>query len=152
MPAAEDLMENLHGARYFSEVDLVSGYHQIRVKEADVNKTAFCMRFGHYEWRVLPFKLCNAPATLSRVMHVLRPFLDWFCVCYLDDILIYSASEEEHLRHVRKVLQVLRENKLVARHSKCTFGLRTVDFLGHIISETGISMDSDKVQAVEEWL
>eukprot|EP00955_Chlamydomonas_euryale_P109769 365952-Chlamydomonas_euryale.AAC.10 len=85
-------------------------------------------------------------------MHdVLRPFLDRFCVCYLDDILIYSSSMEEHLHHVKEVLQVLRQHKLIAKHSKCVFGLQQVDFLGHVISQHGVSMDPDKVQAVEEW-
>jgi len=152
MPAADDLLEKLHGAKYFSKIDLASGYHQIRVKEADVHKTAFNTRFGHYEWRVLPFGLCNAPATFSRVMHdVLRPFLDRFCVCYLDDILIYSSNMEDHLSHVKEVLRTLRQHQLIAKHSKCAFGLQQVDFLGHVISQDGISMDPDKVQAVEEW-
>eukprot|EP00955_Chlamydomonas_euryale_P009013 96332-Chlamydomonas_euryale.AAC.1 len=125
IPAADDLLEKLHGAKYFSKIDLASAYHQIRVKEADVHKIAFNTRFGHYKWRVLPFGLCNDPATFSRVMHdVLRAFLDRSCVCYLDDILIYRSCMEEHLHHVKEVLQVLRQHKLIAKHSKCAFGLQ----------------------------
>ena len=126
----------------FTKIDLQSGYHQVRVAEDDVYKTAFRTRYGHFEFKVLPFGLTNAPATFMSFMHdVLRPYLDEFVVVFLDDILIFSKNEAEHLAHLKLVLQKLREHHLYAKLSKCAFGLQEVEFLGHIVTKDGIRMD-----------
>jgi transposase InsO family protein len=152
LPRIDDLLDQLHGACVFSKIDLQSGYHQIRVKQEDIPKTAFRTKYGHYEWTVMPFGLTNAPATFQTLMNsVLRPYLEKFVIVYLDDILIYSKSEAEHLEHIRLVLQTLREHKLYAKLSKCEFGKPTLLFLGHIIGEDGISMDPDKLKAIQDW-
>ena len=107
----------------------------IRIEEQDIPKTAFRTRYGHYEWKVLPFGLTNAPATFQSLMHhVLHPYLDHFVIVYLDDILVYSASEAEHAQHLDLVLQALEDNQLHAGLTKCAFGLNTVEFLGHVVS------------------
>lgn len=152
LPRIDDLLDQLHGAAIFSKIDLQSGYHQIRVKGADVHKTAFRTKYGHFEWRVMPFGLTNAPATFQTLMNsILRPFLDKFVIVYLDDVLIYSRTSEEHKHHLRLVLQALREHKLYAKLTKCEFWRDTLPFLGHIISQEGISMDPDKLAAIKQW-
>ena len=123
LPRIDELLDRLQGARFFTKIDLRQGYHQIRIKEADVEKTAFRTRYGHYEYTVLPFGLTNAPATFMGLMNeVFRPLLDKSVVVYLDDILIYSRTWEEHVRHIKEVLDRLRANKLYAKMSKCEFG------------------------------
>ena len=152
LPRVDELFDRLQGARYFSKIDLRSGYHQIRIADEDVPKTAFRTRYGHYEFLVLPFGLTNAPATFMHLMHEsLRPFLDEFALVFLDDILIYSRTREEHERHVRQVLDVLRKQKLFAKESKCEFFQTEVEFLGHRVGRDGIRMMEDKVQAIREW-
>ncbi|KAJ9519051.1 hypothetical protein QJQ45_003519 [Haematococcus lacustris] len=152
LPRIDDLLDQLAGARVFSKIDLKSGYHQIRVAEADIHKTAFRTRYGHYEYTVMPFGLCNAPATFQRLMNdIFRPHLDQFVLVYLDDILIYSRSEAEHLEHLRTVLGLLRQHQLYANLSKCAFFLPSMDFLGHIISTAGIHPDPAKIRAMVEW-
>lgn len=152
LPRIDELMDQLHGATVFSKLDLQSGYWQIRIAEQDVPKTAFRTRYGHFEWRVMPFGLTNAPATFQALMNrILQPFLDKFVVVYLDDILIYSKTPEEHLEHVAKVLEVLQQSQLYVGLDKCAFGLREVDFLGHIVSANGIKPDPKKIQAVLDW-
>ena len=148
----DELLDQLHGAAVFSKIDLQSGYHQVRVAEDDVYKTAFRTRYGHFEFKVLPFGLTNAPATFMSFMHdVLRPYLDEFVVVFLDDILIFSKNEAEHLAHLKLVLQKLREHHLYAKLSKCAFGLQEVEFLGHIVTKDGIRMDEGKIAAVRDW-
>src|SRR5262249_43465071 len=118
----------------------------------DIEKTAFRTRYGHYEFLVLPFGLTNAPATFMTLMNNLfRPVLDKFVIVYLDDILIYSKNLEEHERHVRQVLEILRQNKLYAKLSKCEFFRSRVNFLGHVVSEDGVTVDPEKTTVIREW-
>ena len=152
LPRVDELFDQLNGARYFSKIDLRSGYHPVRIQPQDVPKTAFRTRFGNYEFLVMPFGLTNAPATFMTLMdRVLRPYLGNFVVVFLDDILIYSRSEEEHLEHLRLVFELLRAHKLYAKESKCEFFKEQVHYLGHIISNKGIMMDPDKVDAIVRW-
>jgi hypothetical protein len=152
LPRIDDLMDQLVGARVFSKIDLRSGYHQIKVKDEDIQKTAFRTRYGHYEYNVMPFGVTNAPGVFMEYMNrIFHAYLDLFVVVFIDDILIYSKSEEEHAEHLRVVLQVLKENKLYAKLSKCEFWLYEVSFLGHIISGNGIAVDPSKVDAVSHW-
>jgi len=149
LPRIDDLMDQLVGAEVFSKIDLRSGYHQIRVKAEDISKTAFRTRYGHYEYFVMPFGISNAPGVLMEYMNrIFHPFLDRFVVVFIDDILVYSKSEEEHAEHLRIVLRVLKENQLCAKLSKCEFWLREVSFLGHVISKGDIVVDPSKVDAV----
>jgi hypothetical protein len=152
LPRVDELFDRLQGAKYFSKIDLRSGYYQIRVDPADVPKTAFRTRYGHFEFLVLPMGLTNAPATFMHLMHEsFREFLDVFVLVFLDDILIYSKTLEEHERHLRQVLDVLRSNKLYAKESKCELVRAEVEFLGHQVGRDGVKMMQDKVQAVRDW-
>jgi hypothetical protein len=120
-PRIDDLFDELRGAQIFSNMDLRSGYHQVIIKEEDINKTAFRMRYKHYEFTVVPFGLSNAPVVFMCLMNgVFRSYLDKFVIVFLDDILIYSKYEEEHEQHLRMVLQVLREHQIYAKLSKCS--------------------------------
>ena len=152
LPRIDDLFDQLQGAKCFSKIDLRSGYHQVRVREADIPKTAFRTRYGHYEFRVLSFGLTNAPAVFMDLMNrVFKPFLDMFVIVFIDDILVYSRSEEEHADHLRTVLRVLQHQKLYAKFSKCEFWLTSVAFLGHIIGADVIRVDTQKIEAVKTW-
>jgi hypothetical protein len=152
LPRIDELFDRLHGAKVFSKIDLRSGYHQIRISDEDVPKTAFRSRYGHFEFLVLPFGLTNAPATFMHLMHsIFRPFLDQFALVFLDDILIYSKDMAEHKQHVRQVLELLRKNKLFAKESKCELFKDRVEFLGHLVDAKGIHMMSDKIDAVTGW-
>uniref|UniRef100_A0A1S3YQ53 RNA-directed DNA polymerase homolog n=1 Tax=Nicotiana tabacum TaxID=4097 RepID=A0A1S3YQ53_TOBAC len=122
LPRIDDLFDQLQGARVFSKFDLRSGYHQLKIRDSDVPKTAFRTRYGHYEFLVMSFSLTNAPAVFMDLMNnVFRPYIDSFVIVFIDDILIYSRSKEEHEQHMRVVLQTLREQKLYAKFSKCEF-------------------------------
>jgi len=148
----DDLMDQLHGSSVFSKIDLRSGYHQILVKADDVQKTTFRSRYGHYEYVVMPFGMTNASAVFMNYMNMIfRPFLDKFVVVFIDDILIYSRTQEEHAEHLRLVLGVLREKQLYAKLSKCEFWMDEVQFLGHVISAQEIAVDPTKVEAVVKW-
>ncbi|GJS57331.1 putative reverse transcriptase domain-containing protein [Tanacetum coccineum] len=152
LPRIDDLFDQLQGAKYFSKIDLRSGYHQLRVREQDISKTAFRTRYGHYEFLVMPFGLTNAPAVFMDLMNrVFHEYLDKFVIVFIDDILVYSKSEEEHEQHLRIVLEILRQKKLYAKFSKCEFWLQQVAFLGHIVSADGIIMDPSKVEAITKW-
>ncbi|GJU57266.1 putative reverse transcriptase domain-containing protein [Tanacetum coccineum] len=152
LPRIDDLFDQLQGAKHFSKIDLRSGYHQLRVKEQDISKTAFRTRYGHYEFLVMPFGLTNAPAVFMDLMNrVFHEFLDKFVIVFIDDILVFSKSKEEHEEHLRTVLQILRQEKLYAKFSKCEFWLSKVAFLGHIVSTEGITMDPAKVEAITKW-
>ena len=152
LPRIDDLFDQLQGASYFSKIDLRSGYHQLRIRHEDVRKTAFRTRYGHYEFLVMSFGLTNAPAAFMDLMkRVFKPFLDRFVIVFIDDILVYSRSEEEHVEHLRIVLQTLREQQLYAKFSKCEFWLDSVAFLGHVVSREGIQVDPKKIEAVMDW-
>nr|KYP31330.1 Retrovirus-related Pol polyprotein from transposon 17.6 [Cajanus cajan] len=145
-------MDQLRGASVFSNIDLRSGYHQIRVKEGDIPKTSFRTRYGHYEYVVMPFGVTNAPAVFMDYMNrIFRPFLDKFVVVFIDDILIYSRNLEEHGEHLRTVLEILKVKQLYAKLSKCEFWLDEVKFLGHVILAEGIAVDPAKVESVLQW-
>ena len=152
LPRIEELFDQLYQATIFSKIDLRSGYHQIRIAPEDTHKTAFRTRYGHFEFLVLPFGLTNAPATFMTLMNdIFRPLLDKCVVVYLDDILVFSRSHEEHLQHLQQVLDILRENKLYAKRSKCEFLRTEVEFLGHIVSAKGLCADPKKIQTLCEW-
>ena len=152
LPRVEDCIDRLGTAKYFSKIDLRSGYWQVRIAEEDIPKTAFRTQYGHHEWLVMPFGLQGAPSTFQRMMtHYLRQYLGEFVLCYIDDILIYSKTEEEHLQHIKQVLEILRKNKLYAKGSKCEFFATQVQFLGFIIRENEVDKDPQKVEAVKEW-
>ena len=142
----------MKGASVFSIIDLRSGYHQLRIKDAGVHKTTFRTRYGHYEFLVMPFGLTNAPAAFMDVMNrVFRPYVDRFIVVFIDDILLYSKDWEDQDTHLRVVLETLIKEQLYAKMSKCEFWLREVSFLGHIVSKEGIRVDPSKIEVFLEW-
>ncbi|CAN6445433.1 unnamed protein product [Victoria cruziana] len=152
LPRIDDLIDQLSGATIFSKIDLRSGYHQVRIKEQDVPKTAFRTRYGHYEFLVLPFGLTNAPAIFMDMMNrVFREHLDQFIIVFIDDILIYSPDPETHAIHLKMTLEILRKHKLYGKLSKSKFWLEQVAFLGHTISAEGVAVDPSKVEAVVKW-
>ena len=152
LPRIDDLFDQLKGARIFSKIDLRSGYHQLRIKEDDIPKTAFRTRYGHYEFVVMPFGLTNAPAAFMDLMNrTFQPYLDQFVVVFIDDILVYSTEQSEHEHHLRVVLETLRKEQLYAKLSKCEFWLNSISFLGHVISDNGVAVDPQKIKAVSEW-
>ncbi|GBG72804.1 hypothetical protein CBR_g12372 [Chara braunii] len=152
LPRIDDLLERLGGAKYFSKLDLKSGYHQISIQPNDRYKTAFKTRYGHFEWVVMPFGLTNAPATFQAAMtNEFRAMLDRFVLVYLDGILVYSQTLEDHLGHLRRVLETLRRAKYKANRDKCEFVRQELEYLGHFFTPEGISPLSDKIQAVQEW-
>jgi hypothetical protein len=152
LPRIDDLFDQLSGIKVFSRIDLRSGYYQIWIAEGDEEKTACRTRYGSYEFLVMPFGLTNAPATFCTLMNdIFREWINDFIVVYIDDILIYSGSLEEHAEHLWKVFQRLRENKLYAKLEKCEFGVTEVDFLGHRITKKRLKMDDHKVKAILDW-
>ena len=135
LPRIDDLFDQLRGARVYSKIDLRTGYHQLRVRDTNITKTAFRTRYGHYEFTVMPFGLTNAPTAFMDLMYrIFQPYLDQFVVVFVDDILIYSQSKWEYEYHLRIVLQLLRDHQLYAKFSKCEFWLTEVRFLGHVVS------------------
>ncbi|GJU61837.1 putative nucleotidyltransferase, ribonuclease H [Tanacetum coccineum] len=152
LPRINDLFDQLQGACYFSKIDLRLGYHQLRVHEDDIPKTAFRTRYGHFEFTVMPFGLTNAPAVFMDLMNrVCKPYLDNFVIVFIDDILIYSKTKEEHEVHLKLVLELLRKEKLYAKFSKWEFWLQEVHFLGHVVNQSGIHVDPSKIEAVKNW-
>ncbi|GBG85515.1 hypothetical protein CBR_g40154 [Chara braunii] len=152
MPRADELFNRLAGNRFFTKIDLRSGYHQIRVATKDQPKTAFRSCFGHYEFTVMPSGLTNAPATFQTMMNdIFRDILEEYVLVYLDDILVYSRTLEDHLRHLRDVLQRLRKHGFFAKLSTCRFAQHKVDFLGHHVSDQGLHMDDAKITVIAEW-
>jgi hypothetical protein len=152
IPVVDELLDELHGARFFTKLDLRSGYHQVCMKPEDIDKTAFRTHDAFFEFLVMPFGLCNASTTFQSLINdVLRAYLRRFVLVFFDDILIYSASWADHLRHLCVILAVLRQHRLFVKRSKCSFGVDVVAYLGHTISAVGVAMDPAKVQAIHDW-
>jgi hypothetical protein len=152
LPRIEDLFDQMRDARVFSKIDLRSGYHQMKIRPSDIPKTTFSTRYGLYEFIVMSFRLTNAPTYFMNLMNkVFMEYLDRFVVVVIDDILIYSKSESDHEEHLTLVLQKLWDNQLYAKYSKCEFWINEVSFLGHIISNGGISVDPAKVKEIVAW-
>jgi hypothetical protein len=142
LPRIDDLLDQLRGAKYFSKIDLRSGYHQMKIRESDIPKTAFVTRYGQYEFTVVSFGLTNALAYFMNMMN--KVFMDElykFVVVFINDILIYSSTAEEHEHHLRTVLEKLAQHQLYAKFSKCEFWLQEVAFLGHVLSAEGVAVD-----------
>eukprot|EP00253_Pinus_taeda_P009116 PITA_09116 len=152
LPQIDELFDQVKGAMVFSKIDLRSGYHHIRIKEEDIAKTAFRTRYGHHEFVVLPFGLTNTPATFMCLMNnIFHQYLDRFVLIFIDNILIYSRTKEEHQEHLRMVLQTLREHQLYAKFSKCDFLKEEIQYLGHVITKNGIVVDPEKIKSIMDW-
>ncbi|PNX92763.1 Ty3/gypsy retrotransposon protein [Trifolium pratense] len=152
MPTIDELLDDLGGASWFSKLDLQQGFHQIRMSSDDIPKTAFRTHHGHYEYLVMPFGLCNAPSTFQATMNdLLQPFLRKFAAVFFDDILVFSPTLTDHLLHLEQVLNQLASADFSLKRSKCLFGQRQLEYLGHIISQHGIQADPSKLQAMVEW-
>ncbi|KAL0546036.1 hypothetical protein IC582_015941 [Cucumis melo] len=152
LPKIDDLFDQLQGAIVFSKIDLRSGYHQLKIRDSDIPKTAFRSRYGHYEFIVMSFGLINAHVVFIDLMNrVFKDFLDTFVIVFIDDILVYSKTKAEHEEHLHQVLETLRANKLYAKFSKCEFWLKKMSFLGHVVSSEGVFVDQVKIEAVTSW-
>jgi hypothetical protein len=152
LPHIDTLLDQLAGSNVYTALDLAQGYHQVRVKEEDIYKTAFKTQYGLFEFLVMPFGLSSAPSTFQRLMnHVLKPEQNTFVLVYLDDVLIFSKSLDEHIVHLDKVLSLLAANQLNLRLTKCHIGKKQLDYLGHVISAEGMKPSSKKLTAVSEW-
>ncbi|GJT29473.1 putative reverse transcriptase domain-containing protein [Tanacetum coccineum] len=152
LPRIDDLFDQLQGSSIYSKIDLRSGYHQLRVREQDIPKTAFQTRYGHYEFQVMPFGLTNALAVFIDLMNrVCKPYLDKFVIVFIDDILIYSKDEKEHEEYLKAILELLKKEKLYAKFSKCEFWIPKVQFLGHVIDSRGIHVDPAKIEFIKDW-
>ena len=152
LPLISELFDRIKNAKYFTRLDMQEAYHQIRIALGDEWKTAFRTRYGHFEYLVMPFGLTNAPASFQAYANdCLRDFLDLFCVVYLDDVLVFSNTYDEHVTHVRQVLSQLREYGLTCNLRKCEFHASSLSFLGFVISPEGVSMDPDRIVAITEW-
>ncbi|GKB73151.1 retrovirus-related pol polyprotein from transposon 17.6 [Tanacetum coccineum] len=144
IPAIDELLEELQGAKYFTKLDLCSGYHQIRMHPSDIPKTAFRKHHGHFEFVAMPFRLTNAPSTFQDLMNgIYQTYLRKFVLVFFDDILVYSRSWAEHLSHMREVFTILRQHQLFLKRSQC--------FMGHTISDKGVSADPSKIEAMIQW-
>nr|GFB14637.1 putative reverse transcriptase domain-containing protein [Tanacetum cinerariifolium] len=147
----DDLFDQLQGSKVYSKIDRRSGYHQLRVREEDIPKIAFRTRYGHYEFKVIPFGLTNTPAVFMDLMNwVCKPYLDKFVIIFIDDILIYSKSKEEHAEHLKSILELLKKEELYAKFSKCDFWLSRIQFLGHVIDSEGIHVDPAKIESIKD--
>nr|GFA80498.1 putative reverse transcriptase domain-containing protein [Tanacetum cinerariifolium] len=152
LPRIDDLFDQLQGSSVYSKIDLWSGYHQFRIREEDIPITAFWTRYGHFEFQVMPFGVTNAPAVFMDLMNrVCKPYLDKFVIVFIDDIMIYSKSKEDHEEHLKTILELLKNEKLYAKFLKCDFWLKSTHFLGHVIDNDGVHVDPTKVEAVRNW-
>jgi hypothetical protein len=152
LPRIDDLFNQLKDDRILSKIYLRSRYHQVRIKDKDINNTIFRTRYGHYEFILVPFGLSNAPNVFMCLMNgIFREYLEKKIIFFLNDILVYSKSEQEHENHLRTVLQVLREHQLYAKLRKCSFYQNKIHYLGHIIFEEGIAVDPEKIEAIKGW-
>jgi hypothetical protein len=152
LPKIDDLLDQLKDAKLFSKIDLRSGYHQMKIRPEDTPKTTFITRYREYEFIVVSFGLTNAPDYFMNMMNkVFMDKLDKFIVVFIDYILIYSSTTEEHEQHLRVVLEKLRQNQLYAKFSKCDFWLKEVTFLGHVLTAEGVAVDPAKIEAVKAW-
>jgi hypothetical protein len=152
IPRIDELMDELHGAVCFSKIDLRSGYHHISIREQDIEKTAFRCHFGHFEFLVIPFGLTNAPATFQSCMnHIFRDRLRKLVLVFFDDILFYSKTWQEHMRHLDEVLSIMKAQSLYAKKSKCELSMTELLYLGHIISAQGVQVHQDKIMAILDW-
>jgi hypothetical protein len=148
----DELLNELNRAKFFTKLDLRSGYHHVRVADEDVVKTAFRTHHGHYEFLVMPFGLTNAPSTFQALMNeVFRTYLHKCVLVFFDDILVYSKDWAQHMGHVNTILSILERHQLYLKKSKCSFGQQEVQYLGHVISPRGVGVDPEKVEAMEEW-
>lgn len=153
IPTIDELLDELGGAQYFSKLDLLQGYHQIRMHDSDIPKTAFRTHHGHYEFKVMPFGLCNAPSSFQATMNsIFRQHLRQFIIIFFDDILVYRTSLEAHLQHLATAFQVLLDNHFVLKFSKCFFAQTQVKYLGHVVSQKGVEPVASKVEAIQQWL
>ncbi|KAM0999125.1 hypothetical protein FF1_005867 [Malus domestica] len=152
LPLIADLFDQLGEARYFTKLDLRSGYYQVRIAPGDESKTTMVTIYGSFEYKVMPFGLTNAPATFCTLMNkVFHPYLDKFVVVYIDDIVVYSKTLEEHVKHLRIVFKTLREHELYVKKEKCSFATKEVEFLGHKIREGKLMMEKGKIKAIQKW-
>jgi hypothetical protein len=152
IPVIEDLLDELHGAQVFTKLDLKTGYHQIRMEEEDIYKIAFITYFGHYEFLVMPFGLTNAPTTFHALMNtIFAAYLRKFVLVFFDDVPIYNETRQYHIVHLKTVLQLLRNNNLTTKKSKCAFDVNQVEYFGDIISGQGVATDPAKIEAIISW-
>ena len=153
MPLIDEALDQVSGAGIFSQIDLIGAYHQMRIREEDTHKTSIRTRFGSFEWRVLCFGLTNAPAAFTRLLSTLLQDLNGECVVviFLDDVLVYSKTVEEHKEHLRRLFSILRKNKLFARRSKCSIGATEVDFLGYKVTPEGVYMQKRLMDGIQDW-
>ncbi|GKB36359.1 putative reverse transcriptase domain-containing protein [Tanacetum coccineum] len=152
IPRIDDLFDQLQGLSVFSKIDMRSRYHQLHIKEEDIPITAFRTRYGYFEFQVMPFGLTNAPAVfMDLINRVCKPYLDKFVIVFIDDILVYYKDEEEHEKHLKIILELLKKERLYAKFSKCDFWIDSVQFLGHVIDKKGIHVDPAKIEAIRNW-
>nr|GEV98427.1 putative reverse transcriptase domain-containing protein [Tanacetum cinerariifolium] len=152
LPRIEDLFDQLQGSSVYSKIDLRSGYHQLRVREEDIPKTAFRTRYGNHEFQVMPFGLTNVPTVFMHLMNrVCKLYLDKFVIVFIDDILIYSKNKGEHEEHLKLILELLKKEELYAKFSKCEFWITKVQFLEHVIDSKGIHVDPGKIKSIKDW-
>lgn len=150
IPIIDELLDELGGASWFSKLDLLQGYHQILMSEDDICKTAFRTHHGHFEFKVMPFGLCNTPSSFQATMNIIfRPFLRQFIIVFFDDILIYSSTLEDHIIHLEKTFRVLLKEQFVLKLLKCMFAQHQVEYLGHVVLSRGVEPMLAKVEAIQ---